>query len=162
MSMPKQSPGRSKQNYGTPLDFMAAIARRLDIEEFAFDFAADEFNTKAPYFFEEKDDALVQRWAPDLIKPEEWAWCNPPYGNIGPWAEKCMKFGYERNVALLVPASIGSNWFRDFVDGDALVLALNGRLTFEGCTAPYPKDVICCLYGPGIDPAFEVWDWRKA
>jgi hypothetical protein len=40
-------------------------------------------------------------------------------------------------------------------------LLLNGRLTFDGCAAPYPKDCILALYGPEIAPGYEVWNWRK-
>ena len=60
-------------------------------------------------------------------------------------------------MAFLVPAAVGSNWFRDYVDGKALVLLLNGRLSFDGA-GPYPKDCILCLYG--IEPGYEVWSWR--
>jgi hypothetical protein len=64
---------------------------------------------------------------------------------------------------MLVPAAIGSNWFRDHVDGRALVLALNGRLAFiEGKPDDlYPKDCILALYSPFVASGFEVWSWRS-
>jgi hypothetical protein len=40
------------------------------------------------------------------------------------------------------------------------VLGLNGRLTFKGTTAPYPKD--CMLSVFGVEPGFDVWSWRNA
>lgn len=83
----------------------------------------------------------------------------PPYSNIKEWVAKCD--GSLAAIALLVPASVGSNWFRDHVDGKARVFFLNGRVTFVGHKAGYPKDLILCLYGPDIAPGYEVWDWRK-
>ncbi len=65
-------------------------------------------------------------------------------------------------IAFLVPAGVGSNWYRDFVHNKARVLALNGRLAFiEGKPKLlYPKDCILCLYGPDFAPGFDVWSWK--
>ena len=158
--MPAQRPGRSKQNYGTPLAFFYAAQRRLNCE-FVFDLAADEHNTLVPdHYFDEEANSLIQHW-PRVVPKGAWAWLNPPYADIRPWAQKCVQASDRINIAMLVPAGIGANWYRDFVHGDALVLAVNGRLTFVGCTKPYPKDTILCVYGPEIAPGFSVWDWRK-
>lgn len=59
---------------------------------------------------------------------------------------------------LLVPASVGSRWFAEHVHGWARVLALSGRLSFDGI-APFPKDLILAVYGE--PPGFDVWDWRQ-
>lgn len=156
--MPIQKPGRSKQDYATPPEFIAAVKSLLDISEFCIDLAADESNAQAIHYYTEEDDALVQDWT-------EWAWggwcwLNPPFANIEPWAKKC-KEAAQRGVfiAFLVPAAVGSNWFRDHVDTWAHVLLLNGRISFDG-KAPYPKDCVLCLYGP-MHQGYEVWDWRR-
>ena len=39
--------------------------------------------------------------------------------------------------------------------------ALAGRLTFEGHTQPYPKDLILARYHRGGGNDFDCWDWRK-
>ncbi len=157
--MPVQKPGLSKQDYETPPEFIAAVKSRLGISEFSIDLAADEHNTKAHIFVFREMDALAGDWEGLLTYHEvegSWCWLNPPYGNIAPWAKKCSESGIK--IAFLVPAAVGSNWFRDYVDGKALVLLLNGRLSFDGI-APYPKDTILCLYG--VAPGYEVWNWRK-
>lgn len=184
MTMPEQKPGRSKQDYATPVEFIAAVKHRLSIKRFAHDFAADSSNHKARTWFSVAHDGLSDRWNwYDWIGPSEWGWLNPPFDDIDPWARRCCDLGDWGHIALLVPAGVGSNWFRDYVDRHALVLLLNGRLCFiddwEHTIDPaslkpgkgparfytqaplYPKDCILCLFGPDIVPGYEVWNWRK-
>jgi phage N-6-adenine-methyltransferase len=168
MTMPKQKPGKSGQVFSTPANFMRAITRRPDIREFTIDLAADPLNAKAHRWLGpggEHPDALSFRsWAPLILRdpvPQRWGWLNPPFAKIGPWAERCAATRDEGGrVAFLVPAAVGSNWFRDHVDGKALVLFLNGRLHFmpDKPTWGYPKDCILALYG--VRPGYEVWSWN--
>lgn len=159
MTEPCQKPGLSKQDYATPPEFIDAAKQRLGIRDFAFDLAADMWNTKAEGYFTKEQDSLSQNWWHAAGVNHGWLWLNPPYADITPWAKKCSETTGV-NIAFLVPAAVGSNWFRDYVDGKAHVLLLNGRLSFDGI-APYPKDCILCLYGP-FRNGYEVWDWRKA
>lgn len=161
--MPKQRPGRSKQNYATPWEFVHRVETRLGIARFQHDFAADVTNSKGITHFDIKANALSLpslewRWS---VGPTGWGWLNPPYANIEPWAQMCYEtyLKHGTRIALLVPASVGSNWFRDYVFGAAKVLALNGRISFDGI-APYPKDCMLCLYGEKA--GFDVWNWRTA
>jgi len=157
-TMPAQKPGRSRQDYATPPEFIAAVKQRLGIESFVIDLAASADNTKAPLYFDEENDSLAQDWT--TYAWDEWCWLNPPFANIAPWAEKCKEAAIAGvRIAFLVPAAVGSNWFRDYVDGWAHVLMLNGRISFDG-EGPYPKDCILCLYGP-MHQGYSVWDWRK-
>src|SRR5262245_24715580 len=111
-AMPQQRPGRSKQDYATPAVFIAAVQRRLGIEAFAIDFAADAVNAKAARYCDSTTDALRLEWA-HLLLPGDWAWLNPPFANIEPWARRCAALRQAaRQVAFLVPASVGANWFR--------------------------------------------------
>ena len=161
---PKQKPGSSKQDYSTPQVFVDAVKKLLEIKEFKFDFAADAGNAKAPRWWSKTNDSLSHYagyWAEQI--EHGWGWLNPPFAHIGPWAEKCMEVKrHEGQVALLVPAAVGSNWFRDYVDGHAQVLFLNGRLAFMPDKPKwlYPKDCILCLYSPVVAAQYEVWKWR--
>lgn len=156
--MPRQRPGRSRQDYCTPRPFVEAVKRRLGIADFAYDFAADAENTVAPVYICEAQDAMtVLNWE-NLIGPG-WGWLNPPFAHIAPWAMRCAQTGRAgAHIALLTPAAVGANWFRDHVAGQARVLFLNGRLAFTD--EPYPKDCVLSLYGPTIEPGYEVWSWR--
>ncbi len=157
MTQPDQKPHRSKQDYATPRLFLAAVKALLGIDRFAFDLAADATNTVADGWYDEACDALSQDWTTLGIN-REWLWLNPPFGVIRPWAKKCAESGLW--IAFLVPAAVGSNWFRDYVDGRARVLLLNGRLAFmpDKPNWLYPKDCILVLYGR--EPGYEVWTWN--
>lgn len=147
--------GRSRQDYATPPDFMAAVSCKFG--EPAWDLAATAENTKAQCFFTPEQDSLKQNWH----NLNALCWLNPPFDNIGKWAEKCYWetiYGNGLQILFLVPASVGSNWFRDYVFRKSFVYFLNGRITFTGCTDPYPKDMILCHYG--VLPGEAIWKWK--
>jgi hypothetical protein len=172
-AMPAQKPGRSKQDFGTPPEFIAAVKLRFKIKEFYYDLAADETNTKGRYHFCKEEDSLAQDWTKH---DDKQLWLNPEFGDIARYAQKCavfasataqpnnptkaraagMRFGGA--IYFLTPASVGTHWFVDHVWGVARVIALQGRLSFDGKN-PYPKE--CMLSVFGLSPGFEVWDWRK-
>lgn len=166
--MPVQKPGRSETIVRTPMAFVKSVARLLRISQFSVDLAALSNNKVCIAFIHPKVDSLKVNWR-DWIQAEEWGWLNPPYDNIAPWVAKaCVS---RRHVAVLVPASVGSNWWRDYVHNKAWVLFLNGRITFNdrngkpicspktGKPTPYPKDLALLVYG--MEPGYDVWDWKK-
>lgn len=165
MSMPEQKPGLSKQNYQTPFDFIHATKRKLNVLDFAYDLAADSENTQAVRWFDEAHDSLKQDWAAvcykDYAKHDNWLWLNPPYANIREWVVKAHDESLKgAKIAMLIPASVGANWWAEYVEKSCYQLFLNGRITFVGCTTPYPKDTALLLYTPYIRSGNAVWDWR--
>ncbi len=161
MTEPVQKPGRSKQDYGTPPAFLAAVRSLLNIDAFVFDFATDGANSVAENYF--LDGALDEDWSAQL-PDKAWGWLNPPYAKIGPWVKKAYETSKEGgHIAVLVPAAVGANWWREWVNQKADVLFLNGRLTFVGCTDPFPKDCALLLYHPtayAVQGSYDVWNWR--
>lgn len=150
--MPAQKPGRSRQDYETPGDFILAVERRFGY--LAFDLAASESNAKAEGYFSEAHDSLARRW--DQLGGN--LWLNPPFARIENWARKCAERAQDpRWTLLLTPASIGTNWFRDHVLGKAMVFGIP-RITFVGETAPYPKDLMLSAFGFGVS-GMGFWDW---
>ncbi len=162
--MPRQKPGQSKQNYATPENFMVAIRGFLGIDYFEHDFACERHTAKAPSWWTKEDDSFSRHrrmWRSAV--QDGWGWLNPPFAKIGPWAQRCHQLAQDGGrVAFLVPAGVGSNWYRDHVHGKARVLALNGRLAFIKGKPKllYPKDCILALYGPDFKPGFDVWSWK--
>jgi hypothetical protein len=78
--MPAQRPFQSKQDYATPTNFIQAAKRRLGIEEFAIDFAADATNTKAPIWWGDIANSLRYsgvEWAdqPTWLYPKDCVLC---------------------------------------------------------------------------------------
>lgn len=115
-------------------------------------------------------DAFTQSWA-DISKrfkrlddPRQnghgLLWLNCEFSDTAPWAERYAtesKLG--ANGLLLTPASIGSNWCRDHVDGQADVYELGGRLCFDGKNV-FPKDCILSHFYPGARGDKFFWEWR--
>ena len=148
-----QKPGRSKQDYGTPWEFIDAVAARFG--PIAFDLAAHAANCKHADYYNVEDDSLSKDWT----KLRGNLWLNPEFGDIAPWAAKSSReASHDRRVFMLTPASIGSNWFAEHVHGKALVLGLSPRMMFEGATDPYPRDLMLSIYGEF--PGFGTWRWR--
>jgi hypothetical protein len=159
MAMPKQKPGKSKQDYETPQEFLDAVQARLGIWKFTFDFACSKANCKGDRGWTEQDNSLSKRedtWARAV--GDGWGWLNPPFSQIGPWAARCLGSG--ARIAFLVPASVGSNWYRDFIHGQhgVTVFFLNGRISFDG-KDPYPKDCMLVLFGGDQPFSTSVWTW---
>lgn len=161
--VPIQRPGQSRQDYRTPPIFLRAVKRRFHLTTFTFDFAADATNATAPTWWSASDNSLTQSVADWTARCQGgYGWLNPPFGDIRPWTHHCQETGAAGGRLLfLAPASVGSNWFRDSVDGHARVLFLNGRLAFmpDKPTWLYPKDCMLCVYG--VDAGYEVWTWRN-
>jgi phage N-6-adenine-methyltransferase len=146
--------GRSRQDYQTPKELMMAIYHRFGIPGFTLDAAASVGNAQADRFYTAEDNGLVHPWA-------TWTWCNPPFGHIAPWVEKAWTESLlTASSMLLVPASVGSNWWRDWVHNKAHVVFLNGRITFVGATDPYPKDCALLIYAPTTTGGYSIWSWQ--
>lgn len=171
MPEPAHNRGRSKQDYATPDDFLQAVVTRLGIQEFMFDFAADETNTVATCFWNADVNSLAQSpddWADMVQQPSGhgWGWLNMPFANIAPWVELAYRATHVEGrphvaIAVLVPAGVGSNWWKDWVHDRVRVLLLNGRLKFKGAADWYPKDCCLLLYSQHLAPGYEVWTWRE-
>jgi hypothetical protein len=167
-----QRRGRSRQDYATPSDFLAAAKRRLGgLSAFTVDFAAHAGNHAAGVWFgPDSPIGIVDALAPGVVWApycrgglESWGWLNPPFDDIAPWAERCAGVRREGgNVALLVPASVGASWFVDHVDNQARVLMLQGRIHFDPDNPKwgYPKDCVLALFSPWLAPGYEVWTWK--
>lgn len=150
--------GNSKQNYGTPPELLQAIKHRLHIDNFELDVAADSENAVALEYFDEAFNALRPgvNW-----NKEGWTWCNPPYANIEPWVIKAyQETSKGAQTVMLIPASVGSNWWKEWVNPYAYIVYLNGRITFVGAKDPYPKDCALLFYTPWGFKGSEVWNWR--
>ena len=152
--------GHSKQDYGTPPEFIQAVEKRFG--PLIYDLACTHENCKArnPVTF----DSLGKGWA----ELQGNKWLNPPFANIRPWVKKACETSYAKDfcragpIFVLVPASVGSNWWRDYVHEECKVYFLNGRLTFEGQTQPFPKDCALLAYdGRMWYDGYRVWGWRK-
>jgi len=165
---PEQKPGKSKQDYGTPWDLIRAVEKRFGT--FVWDLAATKENAKAPRFITPEEDSLKVDWPTGGDDARGNLWLNCEFAHISPWAKKCAehveRLAFGRLLVLLTPASVGANWFFNYVHGRALVIPLRPRFAFEGQPInpktgkadPYPKDCMISVFGE--KPGFEPWKWK--
>ena len=139
--MPKQKPGKSEQIVVTPLELVDAVEARFG--KLRFDLAATRENCRVrsdpSRFYGPGSSRGTNSLKKDWSKRKGLCWLNPRYGNIAPWAQKCAETELRPNtkIALLVPASVGTNWWREFVDGNADAYFLSPRMSSR-TTWPVP------------------------
>lgn len=153
--------GKSRQDYPTPWGFIHACEKKFG-GKVVLDLAASAENAKSPVYITEKQNSLSLPWHEFPTNKRDWMWLNPPFDNITPWAKKCAEESRKGAwILFLTPASVGSNWFRDYVNGHAMVYGLNGRIQFVGASDPYPKDCILSVYRPAPYQVagFNIWTW---
>lgn len=145
---------RSEQVVATPWEFIRAIERKFGCRIFV-DLAATHENAKASIFISPEIDTFKQDWT-------QWlkggiGWLNPEFDPMRKWVEKCA-LEQQRGAEFfaLGPASIGANWFWDYVKPFATVYSI-GRLRFVGAKDDYPKDLILSHYNPIPDPVIQRW-----
>jgi len=164
--------GTSVQSVGTPRDLLDAVERRFG--RITFDLAASADNsvvraheTTSKPWFDESDDALhpLTSWPLEGV-----LWLNPPFADIAPWAARCAlwltEWGGPRPDAvllMLVPASVGANYWERSIAGKARVLGISPRVRFVGHKQGFPKDLALCVYDPRFpaQPALvEPWRYK--
>ncbi len=161
MSGPNSNPAVSPlQSYRTPTSFLEAVQRKFGVT-IAFDLACTAEDRVAPHGFEHPaHDALASAW-PTL--PEgQTAYCNPPFAKAGAFARVASESPHCRTL-MLIPASVGTRWWAEYVDGRALVVLLRPRIVFlqpDGtpCDAGINRD--CALLGYGWPPGYVCSDHR--
>jgi phage N-6-adenine-methyltransferase len=175
----------TNQDIGTDPEFFSVANQEF---HFVVDLAATNENKKCQFFFgkgetdnESKGGSLSLPWR----TLHGWLWLNPPFRDITPWAKKCWEESQQgARVAMLVPASVDSNWFEDWVWGKAEIRWLQGRMVFEYIHQKdggidkktkkprylagevnrdiYPKPLMLCVFERGRFPLARPWRWKDA
>jgi phage N-6-adenine-methyltransferase len=160
--MPAQKPATSKQDYGTPWEFIDTVEERFG--QLEWDLAASADNCvvrnqeggRSAQFFSEQENSLGQDWQ----RVGGLLWLNPPFDNIAKFAKKCVEEANVRTrILLLTPASVDANWYWDFLRPHAIVYALSPRITFVGTEDPYPRGLLLSVFGFSVT-AFGRWRWK--
>jgi len=111
----------------TPPEVFAA----LDAEfKFAIDVAASESNALCRYYIPAEENALVGSWLED--EPGQYAWCNPPYSDIGPWIDKAAEqSNMGAGVVMLVMCDTSVGWYKRAIETcQEIRFIIGGRLSF--------------------------------
>lgn len=120
----------SKDCYQTPPEVFAVLSREFN---FAVDVAASRNNALCEIYFSEECSAITHDWFP---AGKSWAglyaWCNPPYSDIGPWVNKAAEQaskGIGTVMLVMMDQSVG--WYKEAVKTCQEVrLVIGGRLSF--------------------------------
>jgi phage N-6-adenine-methyltransferase len=100
---------------------------------FTVDAAANAHNAKLSRYWTAKQDGLAIPWSGERV------WCNPPYSNIRPWAEKALTREADLAVLLLPANRTEQGWWQDLIEpprrrGEVAVEFLRGRMRFIAAT----------------------------
>ncbi len=158
----------SKQDHATPPVLLGCIQSTFHCD-LDLDLAASAENKKCERFISLEMDSLKQDWKKVLEEQESeehefWreeyiaAWLNPPFRGVDPWMEKCAEESAKGcRIVSLTLASLGTGWYRNHVEGNALSLVLRKRITFLGQKDPFPKELMVTLWGFGMT-GLAFWD----
>lgn len=120
--------------HSTPQDLFDNLNKEFG---FTLDVCATNLNAKCLTYFTREDDGLSRGWG------VETCWMNPPYGReIGKWVEKAYRASlHGATVVCLLPARTDTRWWHDFVNDNAEVRFIRGRLRFGNAknSAPFPS-----------------------
>ena len=133
--------GNGATRWSTPWWLVDQLAEEFG--PFDLDPAADAANAKAPAYFTPEVDGLAQRWHGRV-------WLNPPYGKTSTprWLAKAkaeVDAGHAERVVCLVPARVGTAWWRECEVDPAVFVRVIGRIKWavdRRGEAPFDSAVI--------------------
>lgn len=121
----------NRDAYSTPKEVFAVFNEEFN---FAIDVAASCENALCATYFSEERSALTRDWFPDgsISWAGQYAWCNPPYSDIGPWVAKAAEqSGKGIGTVMLVMMDQSVGWYREAIKTCQEVrLVIGGRLSF--------------------------------
>lgn len=139
----------------TPREFLDAVESRFGTID--FDIAANKQNnvTQSYRFFGPgstlAENALTVDWPHFGLN-----WLNPPFSNIAGFAKKaCAERYMGAKTAMLMPASVCTNYFSDYVRKHAYVFELMPRVFKKEI-----RDCILALFTPEGYVGREEWIWK--
>lgn len=138
--------GERTETFETPPKFIEYLELMHGVN-FDLDVCAEDHTAKAPKWFTIDDDCLTRNW------DARTAWMNPPYGRkIAQFLEKGIEEvekGNCRELYVLIPARVDTQWFHDLVVPKAShVYLIKGRFNFKhssavkNANAPFPSMLV--------------------
>ncbi len=148
-----------REDWSTPVELFATLSRSHD---FVVDLCATPKNALCDFWVTEGVDIfsplgeeIVFNAARTDHVEHPYAWINPPYQGSGKTglfvvraAELCRAHGL--GLVALIPASVGSAWWRESVDPFFDFVLFTPRLRFGGAPSSAQFDsTICVMRSPG-------------
>lgn len=153
-----QRRGKSKQDFGTPEEFLIGLQKQFG--KIGIDLAARADNTVADRFISPEQDSLKTDWSKIILPTGDIAFANPPFADLAPWAKQLETTRHlSRWTIMLCPASMGSKWWVTHVLGKIMSFGIP-RMKFRFSDGMYPKDLAIICAGFGVSGT-GYFDWRK-
>ncbi len=136
----------------TPPEIFAALDAEFD---FQIDVAATEENALVDSFITPEINAITSDWLIDGVNNVgTYAWCNPPYDNIGPWVKKAYVESITGiGTVMLVMADTSVGWYAEAIKTCQEVRFITGgRLSFLDPETGKP------VAGNNKGSMFLIWD----
>lgn len=127
----------------TPQRLVEQLADEFAPGGFDLDPAATNDNHKALKWYTQADDGLAQPWFGKVF-------LNPPYSATRKWLAKAraeVAAGNAELVVCLVPASVGTRWWREAEPSASLTRISPARITFVPATQSARFDSAFLVYG---------------
>lgn len=117
--------GWTPDHWATPWPLVRELEKEFGV--FELDPAANSENAKAPRFYSEAENGLVQPWAPHRC------FLNPPYSNVTPWIRKAVEEAANGAlVVALIAVRTDRDWWHDVLMPHAEIRFQRGRQRFIG------------------------------
>lgn len=122
------------QETSTPWEFFRAVEKECGIT-FTYDMAASSENAKCENFFTKEQNSLKMPWPLG-----EWCWLNPPFGQVGVFAEKCYRESKRGcDIVSIWPLSGDLNQIVTWTNSSVFIV--HGRIW------PLVRSCMLCLWG---------------
>ena len=126
----------------TPRWVFDAMGLRFDLDVAAP--VGGPLHVPADRYYTAADDGLAQPW-------DGLVWCNPPYSNFGPWAERFTSQDRMALMGILLPEVL---WFRSvFRAADAVAMISCDFTRPGGKLVRLRQQVFVAFRGVGVEPA---------
>jgi site-specific DNA-methyltransferase (adenine-specific) len=152
------NPRAMDDSWSTPTELFSILNDEFN---FTLDAAASDLTAKCKKYYTQITDGLKHSWEGEVV------FCNPPYneGNktrdtLRNWVEKCFRESLYPNtkVVALIPASVDTTYFHDFIWNKAEVRFIKGRVRFfdaQGNRRDSPPFAsMVAIWGEGVTPTF--------
>lgn len=139
--------------WATPQAFFEALNREFG---FTVDVAALPGTAKCERFYQPDDCGLVKDWSGETF------WMNPPYGrgqNVYSWVQKAYESAMAGAIGVcLLPASVDTKWFHEFVMRASEIRFVKDRLWFslDGLTQRANHGSMVVVFRPGTDHSPQI------
>lgn len=132
---------RGNNEWSTPQDFYDKINTEFN---FTLDPCSTLENHKCSKYYTEDDDGLSKSWKGETV------FCNPPFGQLPSWAEKCLNESMDNSttIVMLIPARTDTKWFHKYIcnQPNVEIRFVDKRLRFGVSKQPAPFPCLLVIF----------------